>query len=72
MKQLGNLAITVAKKKGVLLQILNGMVTVHTGYGPERSAICVEWQDDEAIGRIIQELNFGRCVENKNDTEAAA
>ncbi len=60
MKQLGNLAIVCAKRPEVLLQIYNGQATVHVGQGPDRTSMCAAWDDDEQIGRIIHELNFGK------------
>lgn len=60
MKQLGNLAIVCAQRPEVLLQILNGTVTVHVGAGPERAVLHSACEDDEKINSIIRELNFGR------------
>lgn len=65
MKQLGNLAIVCAKKQDVLLQILDGKVTVHAGRGPDRGIMCVNWDDDGAINAIIHELNFGRFAKSQ-------
>lgn len=63
MKQLGNLAIVCAKRQDVLLQVLNGKVTVHVGYGPGKAAMCVDWDDDVQISSIVHELNFGKFKE---------
>ena len=71
MKQLGNLAVVCAAKKGVLLQIHNGVVSVHYGEGPTRETATVRWDDDEAIRAIVQELNFGKGAEQRKEREAA-
>ena len=61
MKQLGNLAHVCADRKdNVLLQVLNGKITVHVGQGPERELMKADWTDDEAVRKIIHELNFGK------------
>ena len=71
MKQLGNLAFVCAAKKDVLLQIRNGVVSVHYGEGPTRETATVRWDDDEAIRAIVYELNFGKGVEQRKEREAA-
>lgn len=71
MKQLGNLAIACATKKNVLLQIHNGIVSVHYGDGPTRETATAKWDDDEAILAIVRELNFGKGAENRKEREAA-
>lgn len=59
MKQLSNLAVVCATKKDVLLQIHNGVVSVHYGSGPTRETATAKWDDDKAISGIVYELNFG-------------
>ena len=71
MKQLGNLAVVCAKKKDVLLQIHNGVVSVHYGAGPTRESATAKWDDDEAISAIVYELNFGKGAEHRKECEAA-
>ena len=71
MKQLGNLAVVCAKKKDVLLQIHNGVVSVHDGAGPTRETATAIWDDDEAISAIVYELNFGKGAEQRKEREAA-
>jgi hypothetical protein len=71
MKQLGNLAIACATKKNVLLQIHNGIVSVHYGDGPTRETATAKWDDDEAIRAIVRKLNFGKDAENRKEREAA-
>lgn len=71
MKQLGNLAVVCAKKKDVLLQIHNGVVSVHYGAGPARETATARWDDDEAISAIVYELNFGKGAEQRKEREAA-
>ena len=63
MKQLGNLSHVCAGKKNVLFQILNGVVTVHAGEGPDKEVIKANCADDEAVSKIIYELNFGKYSE---------
>ena len=73
MKQLGNLAIACAKRRDTLLQILDGMATVHIGRGPDRAAITMDWRDDEKIHALVLELNHGRFrAENIKKGNAAA
>ena len=67
MKQLGNLAIVCAQRPDVLLQLYNGMVSVHFGTGPSRKTVSTEWDDDAEIIKIIQQLNFGGCTVSKED-----
>ena len=71
MKQLGNLAVVCAKKKNVLLQIHNGVVSVHYGAGPARETATARWDDDKAISAIVYELNFGKGAEQRKEREAA-
>ena len=71
MKQLGNLAVVCAKKKDVLLQVHNGVVSVHYGAGPTRESATAKWDDDEAISAIVYELNFGKGAEQRKEREAA-
>lgn len=60
MKELGNLAIVCTRRPDVLMQIYDGMVSVHTGAGSERSVLYAAWDNDAEIRRAIHELNFGR------------
>ena len=71
MKQLGNLAVVCAKKNNVLLQIHNGVVSVHYGAGPARETATARWDDDKAISTIVYELNFGKGAEQRKEREAA-
>lgn len=72
MKQLGNLALVCAKRKDTLLQILDGVATVHVGRGEDRTALSAPWEDDEAITVIIRELNFGRFSDRMFEMERSA
>lgn len=65
MKQLGNLALVCARRPEVLMQLHGGTVSVHVDTGPERAALCTEWDNDAEIERIIRELNFGKYRERK-------
>ena len=71
MKQIGNLAVVCAKRKDVLLQLHNGVVSVHYGAGPTRETAIARWDDDEAIRAIVYELNFGKNAEQRKEREAA-
>ena len=71
MKQLGNLAVVCAKKKDVLLQIHNGVVSVHYGAGHTRETATAKWDDDAAISAIVYELNFGKDAEQRKERETA-
>lgn len=70
MKQLGNLAIVCAKRRDVLLQLLNGHVAVHIGSGPGRGMMHAAWGDDEKISKMIYELNFGKYAEDGKEDAA--
>lgn len=65
MKQLGNLAIICAKRPDILLQIYDGYACVHVGEGPNRASVYAKWDDDNAIRRIVYELNYGRYAEKE-------
>ena len=71
MKQLGKLAVVCAAKGDVLLQIHNGVESVHYGAGPTRETATARWDDDEAISAIVYELNFGKGAEQRKEREAA-
>ncbi len=59
MKQLGNLAIVVAKHPKAMMQIYGGDVSIHIGEGTERRTISCDVWDDNYINAIIAFLNFG-------------
>lgn len=69
MKQLGNLAIVVAKHRDCMLQIYDEEATVHTECGTERRSFSCNVWDDERINKIIAHLNFGTEI---NEQEMAA
>ena len=60
MKQVANLASVCARRKNVLLQILDGNISVYVGQGPDREVLSAAWDDDEKISEMIMELNFGK------------
>ena len=60
MKELGNLAIICARRPDVLMQLHDGVVTVHVGAGHERAALHSAWDNDKEIRCIVHELNFGK------------
>ena len=59
MKQIGNLAIVCARRKDVTLRIEQGRVLDGT-YAS--TAFSADWDDDETILSVINELNFGHCA----------
>ena len=63
MKQLGNLAIVCAQRQDVALTLLRGQVQITAYQKCGRETMIAEWDDDEAIRRIIRELNFGKYAE---------
>lgn len=67
MKQLGNLALVVAKHKDCMLQIYDEEATVHTGRGTERRSFSCNVWDDERINKIIAHLNFGTEITEKEN-----
>jgi hypothetical protein len=60
LKSLGNLAIIIAKRNDLALCVKNGEATVYVGSDPDRAVLNACWDDDEKIGQIIHELNFGK------------
>ena len=61
LKEIGNLAVICAKRKdNVLMQVYDGNVNVHIGEGPDRRTLQAHWADNEAVKKIIHELNFGK------------
>jgi len=44
---------------------------VHVGAGPERNTLHAAWDDDDAIQRIVHELNFGRYAAGRNGLHTA-
>ena len=50
----------------MLLQVGSEKVWVHVGAGPERDTLHAAWDDDDAIRRIVHELNFGRYAAGRN------
>lgn len=60
MKQLGNLAIVCAQRRDTLLQVLNGIATVHVVRDHDRTTLSAACSDDVRIMEIILELNHGR------------
>ena len=65
MKQLGNLATVCANRPDVLLQIQGHKVIVYVGQGPQREALCTDWDNDKKISCIIRELNYGKYREQE-------
>lgn len=59
MKQIGNLAIVCAMRDDVSLQLYDHRIAVHVGQGPQRAVMSAVWDDDQAIDKMIRELNFG-------------
>ncbi len=61
MKQLGNLAIACARRSDVIMLIKEGEVTVVVNHidGIDTKTLETAWDDDQRIGEICHELNFG-------------
>ena len=59
MKQLGNLAIVCAQKKGVLFQVQDGEITILLECGAGKKEMQSAWDDDTKISDMIHVLNFG-------------
>ena len=70
MKKLSELAIVCAKRPDVLLQIYEGFVCVYVGVGPERGSMVVKCDDDDAISRMLYELNSGKYTTEKKREHA--
>ena len=64
MKQIGNLAIVCARRKDVTLRIEQGRVMVMLDGTYASTAFSADWDDDETILSVINELNFGHCAPN--------
>lgn len=64
MKQLGNLAIVCAKRRDLVFLMMHGEahIEVRRGKRPYETII-VAWDDDEAIERVIFELNHGKYTQ---------
>lgn len=62
MKQIGNLAIVCARRKGVTLRIEQVRVMVLLSGTYASAAFSADWDDDETILSVIHELNFGQCA----------
>lgn len=65
MKKLSELAIVCAKRPDVLLQVYEGFVCVYVGVSPERGSMVAKCDDEEAIGRMLHELNSGKYAAEK-------
>ena len=59
MKELGNLAIVMAKRFDTALIIHKGIITVCVGEGPDRVKMTAAWYDNEKIRTIVMALNHG-------------
>ena len=59
------------RRQDVLLQVGSEKVCVHVGAGPERNTLHAAWDDDDAIQRIVHELNFGRYAAGRNGLHTA-
>lgn len=67
MKQIGNLAVICAQRNDVLMQIYGARISVYVGEGPERECVCLDWNDDDLILDLIQDLNFGKYAPDKKE-----
>ena len=64
MKQFGNLAIICAQRPDVTLLMQKGQVRVVAYHRGGYVTLLSAWDDEERIGEIIRELNFGRFARN--------
>ena len=71
MKQIGNLAVVCARRQDVHLQVGREKLCVHVGAGPQLKTLHAAWNDDDAIQRIVHELNFGRYAAGRNGLHTA-
>ena len=60
MKQIGNLAIVCARRKDVTLRIEQGRVMVMLDGTYASTAFSADWDDDETILSVINELKNGK------------
>ena len=63
MKQLGNLAITCARRRSVQMVVENGEVSVTIRNFPGAPTHHLRWDDDKKAGENIRELNCGKYRE---------
>ena len=71
MRQIGNLAISCARRRDALLQVFNGTVTVFVGCGVTKTIFTAGWREDAKINKIIAELNHGCFKDGENQKEGA-
>ena len=60
MKQLGNLAIVCAQRNDLAFLMRYGEILIEVRRKKPFQTLSVAWDDDEAIVRVIHELNFGK------------
>ena len=70
MNKLSELAIVCAKRPDVLLQLYEGFVCVYVGVGPERGSMVAKCDDNDAISRMLYELNSGKYTMEKKREHA--
>ena len=64
--EVGNLCIICAKRKDCVgFSVIDGVATVYVGDGPDRTTLTALWYDNDAIMKIIHELNHGKFQEQK-------
>jgi hypothetical protein len=59
MYQFGNLAMICAGRSDVLLQLVDGHVTIYVENGLGRQQFTAYWQDNAEVEKLIYELNHG-------------
>ena len=63
MKKIGILANVVAAHKEASIFIHNGECQVCVGEGDDRDGFVFSVEDEEAIDRVIEIINFGKVAE---------
>ena len=72
MRALGGLAVVCVTRRDTLMQVLDGVVTVHVGRGPDRTVFKADWRADKEIDAFIYELNHGKFKEESMSNVALA
>ena len=67
MKQIGNLAIVCARRKDVTLRIEQGRVMVMLDGTYASTAFSADWDDDETILSVINELTSATVPPKANE-----
>jgi len=69
MLEIGNLIVNCARRNDVGLNVYKGIATVFVGSGPDRTQLEARWDDNEAVSKIVRELNFGKYSHTADTSE---